>query len=67
MGKDKVSPLYKKAPKYPKWQDLTMAFPSHLLDKVDIVFKGKEPDTVSCKDLGFVDKKATKSFKLLEA
>lgn len=62
--KDTEPALYKKTPKNAKWQDLTMGFPNHLEDKVDIYFKGEEKDTVPLKDLGFVDKKATKTFKL---
>ncbi len=60
-GKDENSPLYKKTPKDAKWQDLTMAFPNHLEDKVDITFKGKKKETVSLEDLGFV-KGSTKEF-----
>ena len=44
-----------------------MAFPNHLEDKVDIIFKCKEKDTVPLRNLGFVDKKATKTFKPLES
>ena len=65
--KERDSPLYKKTPENVKWQDLTMVFPNHLEDKVDVIFKGKKTDTVSLKDLEFVDRKATKTFKPLEA
>jgi len=61
------SQLYKKTPENAKWQDLTMAFPNHFEDKVEIFFKGKEKDTVTLKDLDFVDKKATKTFKPLKS
>jgi len=64
---NKGSPLYKKTPVGAEWQDLTMAFPNHLDDKVDIHFKGKHKKTVSLKDLGFADKRATKVFKPLES
>ena len=64
---EKNLPLYKKTPKDAKWQDLTMAFPNPLEDKVDISFNGKKDSEVSLKDLGFVDKKATKTFKPLES
>ncbi|GAX60553.1 hypothetical protein SCALIN_C13_0065 [Candidatus Scalindua japonica] len=67
LAQYKNSPLYKKTPKNAKWQDLTMAFPNHLEDKVGIIFKSTEKDTVSLKDLGFVDKKATRTFKPLES
>jgi len=66
-GKDEDLPLYKKTPVGAKWQDLTMAFPNHLEEKVDILFKGKEKDTVPLKDLGFTDSRATKTFKPLES
>jgi hypothetical protein len=66
-GKDKNFSLYKKTPENAKWQDLTMAFPNHLEDKVDIHFKGKQRETVSLNDLGFTDSKATKTFKPLES
>ncbi len=65
--KDRDFPLYKKTPKNAKWQDLTMAFPNHLEDKVDICFKGKQKETVFLNDLGFSDKKATIVFKPLES
>ena len=68
MGvKDVVPTLYKKTPKDAKWQGLTMAFPSHLEGKVDIEFNENVDFSVSLNDLGFVDKKATKKFKPLEA
>ena len=51
-GKGKDAPLYKKTPVSAKWQDITMAFPNHLEDKVDIIFNGKEDPTVSLKNCG---------------
>jgi hypothetical protein len=56
--------LYKKTPVGAKWQDLTMAFPKHLLDKVDITFKGNRKDpAVHLKVLGFLYKRSKKKFK----
>lgn len=64
----KESLLYKKTPKDAKWTDLTMAFPNQLVDKVDIVFENKAKGrSVPLKDLGFVDKKATKVFTPLKS
>ncbi|MHC4269973.1 MAG: hypothetical protein ACYSTS_16115 [Planctomycetota bacterium] len=60
-------PLYKKTPENAKWQDLTMAFPNHLEEKVDIFFNGNKDPDVSLKDLGFVKGSATKEFKPRES
>ncbi|MHC4269352.1 MAG: hypothetical protein ACYSTS_12900 [Planctomycetota bacterium] len=61
---EKNLPLYEKTPKGAKWQDLTMAFPNHLPNTVDVIFKGNKKDpAVSLKGLGFLYKRSTRVFK----
>jgi hypothetical protein len=60
--KEEDLPLYKNTPTNAKWKNLTMAFPSHIEDIVDITFRGGGKNTVLLKDLGFVKRSATKEF-----